>query len=121
MTNIHESSNNERVDRLSTEKGVGDDVHRGSEATFSSPEIAPTYKNDHDLERGIEERPDDTKLGDTVSTESHRKTVAAQELGDDDDDYLPGIVTRTWRRYRPFGHAIIWLLFTAYTSRILNF
>jgi hypothetical protein len=120
MMNIHESPDNERIDRLSTEKGMDDDVHRGSKATFSSPEIVPTYKSDHDLERGIEERPDDTKLGDAASTESHQKTAAAQELGDD-DDYPPGMVTRTWRRYRPFGHAIIWLLFTAYTSPILNF
>lgn len=119
MMNIHESPDNERVDRLSTEKGMGDDVHRGSEATFSSPEIAATYKNDHDLERGIEERPDDTKLGDTASTESPHKTVAAQET--EHEDYPPGIVTRTWGRYRPFGHAIIWLLFTAYTCPILNF
>lgn len=118
MASAHESPANEQVDRLSTAKvHTGDDVHRGSETTFFSPEIAPVYKNDIDLERGIEKRPDDTKLGDTASTESPQKVAAPQEI-EDDEDYPPGIVTRTWRRYRPFGHAIIWLLLTAYTRHI---
>ena len=100
---------------------VRDELYRGSGATFS-PEIAPAYKNDNaysheiDLERGNEKLPRETKLVDSSSTETPRKAGATDEIGDDEEEYPPSWVTRTWRKYRPFGHAIIWLLVTAYSS-----
>jgi len=113
--------------KLSSEKlrsgertATDDETHRGSDATFS-PEIAPAYKNDNayshdiDLERGNEKIPGDTKLVDSSSTESPRKVGATDEIGGDEEEYPPGWVTRTWWKYRPFGHGIIWLLVTAYS------
>ena len=118
MATHRESS--DAMDKLSsTEKlHVSNDVsHRESETTFSPPEITPAYKNDIVLERGIDKIPEDeTKLADNASTESLRKIGGAQET-DDDEGYPPGIVTRAWQRYRLFGHAIIWILLTAYDSK----
>lgn len=113
--------NDNEDNRLSTEKlpESSRDVHRESETTFSSPEIVPAYKPDVDLEPGIEKRPDNNKLADNASTESPQKVGGPQEI-EDDEDYPPGFVTRTWRRYRPFGHAIIWLLLTAYIFQLQN-
>ena len=115
----------QRVDRtLSTEKvssgertPIRDETHRASDAIFS-PEIAPAYKNDKaynheiDLERG-ERLPGETKLADSSSVESPGKIGATDKIGED-EEYPPSWLTRTWRKYRPFGHAIIWLLVTAY-------
>ena len=119
-THREDSSANQSMDKLSGMEKLRESneiSHQGSETTFPPPEITPAYKNDDDLERGIEIIPEDeTKLADNASAESLRKIGGAQET-DDDEGYPPGIVTRTWRRYRPFGHAIIWLLLTAYDSR----
>jgi hypothetical protein len=116
----------QRVDRrFSTEKvssgermPIRDETHRASDATFS-PEIAPAYKNDKaynheiDLERGDERLPGEIKQVDSSSMESPGKIGATDEIGED-EEYPPSWLTRTWRKYRPFGHAIIWLLVTAY-------
>lgn len=128
MESNHETQVTEqRVDRtLSPEKVVSDErmptrdeSHRVSDAIFS-PEISPAYKNDKaynheiDLERGNEKLPGETKLADSSSMESPSKIGAIDENGED-EEYAPGWMTRTWRKYRPFGHAIIWLLATAYS------
>jgi len=105
---------------LSTEKvGTGgrmpirDETHRVSDATFL-PEIAPAYNHEIDLECGNEKLPGETKMADSSSMESPSKIGAAHEIGED-EEYPPSWVTRTWRKYRPFGHGIIWLLVTAYS------
>jgi hypothetical protein len=89
---------------------------RGSEAMIS-PEVAPRYKHDPETAGDIEKGEARSKLEETLSTESrpkHGDTTEYQE----DDEYEPGIVSRYWRKYRPFGHAIIWLLVTAYLQKI---
>ena len=114
LTHNHDSPADEHINGLSTERlHTDNDVHRGSETTFSSPEIAPAYKNDPDLERGIEKLQGGNKLAEISSTESPQKVSGAEDV-QEHEEYPPGVVTRIWRRYRPFGHAIIWLLLTAY-------
>lgn len=86
---------------------------RGSETTISQ-EVAPPYKNNSptDIERGNEAL---YKLNRTSSTDSPPKRLPAEELASSsDEDLPPSRLTLLWRRYRPFGHAIIWLLVTAY-------
>src|SRR5215471_13330944 len=100
-------------DRLSTENFYrNNDIRRGSETIFSLPDITPSYQNDPDLERGIEKLRRDNALEEIPSTESHKG--GGTEDVKDQEEYRPGAVTRVWGRYRPFGHAIIWLLLTAY-------
>ena len=87
---------------------IGGSVHRGSEPTFPS-DIARVYKNDIDGEQGVVKRRSDPKL---------IKTSSTTEMGDaegirDEDEYEVGFIARYWCKYRPFGHAIIWLLLTA--------
>jgi concentrative nucleoside transporter, CNT family len=113
LTHNHDFLADERINGLSTE-GIhaANDVHRGSETTFPSPEITPAYKNNPDLEQGIEKLQGANRLAEVSSTES-QKVGGAKDV-QEHEEYSPGAVTRIWCRYRPFGHAIIWLLFTAY-------
>jgi hypothetical protein len=90
---------------------------RGSEATIS-PEVAPKYKHDPETAGDIEKGEGGSKLEETSSTESRPKHGDTNEYNEDDDVYEPGIVSRYWRKYRPFGHAIIWLLVTAYVQKM---
>jgi hypothetical protein len=94
---------------------IGSRATPGSAETIS-PAVAPKYKQDHetiDIEKG--EGP--SKLEETSSTESPPQHGAINEYNEDDGVYESGIASRFWRKYRPFGHAIIWLLATAYASR----
>jgi concentrative nucleoside transporter, CNT family len=114
LTPSHKFPADELVNRLSTEKlHTDNDVHRGSGTIV--PEIGPAYKSETDLEQGIEKLPEDNKFEEISSAES-QKVGGAGDI-QEHEEYRPGVVTRIWRRYRPFGHAIIWLLLTAY---ILN-
>jgi hypothetical protein len=92
---------------------VAGDKHHSSEGGFS-PEITPTYERDIDLEHGIEKRRAEFPLAEKSSIDSPPKIEPGEEIEQEDEEDQPGIVTRYWRKYRPFGHAIIWLLFTAY-------
>ena len=127
MESNHETQQTEpRSDhKLSTERpgssdpaATREETHHGSDAAFP-PTIVPAYKNDQiynhesNLEVGNEKLPDETKLVDSSSIESARKIEATDEIGGE-DEYPPSWMTRTWRKYRTFGHVIIWLLVTAY-------
>ena len=87
-------------------------VHRGSEPTFHS-EIAHICRNDIDGEQGVVKRRSDPKLINTYSTTEDPPPVGNPERIRDEDEYEVGVTARYWRKYRPFGHAIIWLLLTA--------
>jgi CNT family concentrative nucleoside transporter len=102
------------VTRNSDEKG---ERHSGgprpSEATVSH-DIAPRYKSDPDIEEDIE-KGNVAKSGDSSSEELPRKVVPNEDLRNEEEvDDEPGVIKTYWRRYRPFGHAIIWLLVTAW-------
>ena len=86
---------------------------QGSETTISQ-EVAPPYKNNSptDIERGNEAL---YKLNRTSSTDLPPKRLPAEELASSSaQDLPPSQLTLLWRRYRLFGHTIIWLLVTAY-------
>lgn len=87
---------------------------RPSERTLSH-DIAPKYKADPDIEEDIE-KGKVAKSGDTSSEEQlPRKIVSNEDLRNEEElDDEPGAIKTYWRRYRPLGHAIIWLLVTAY-------
>lgn len=82
-----------------------------------SPAVAPKCKQDFEKTGDIEKGEGGSKLEETSSTESPPQHGAINEYNEDDGVYEPGITSRFWRKYRPFGHAIIWLLATAYASR----
>lgn len=92
---------------------VVDDKHHSTEGAFS-PEIEPIYENDIDLERGMEKRRADIPFAERSSIESRLKIDPGEEIQQEDEEDQPGVATRYWIKYRPFGHAIIWLLLTAY-------
>jgi hypothetical protein len=80
--------------------------------------IAPIYKNDLEIEKDME-KGNVTKMGDSSSEELTHKIASTEELKNEDEgDDEPGLVKRYWLRYRPLGHAIIWLLVTAYIPSI---
>ena len=94
------------AEQLATDKGNA--IHRGSE-DLVGPEIVPKYQHDNDLETAIETKiPEKRRL----SEEFPQKIDATEEIPSD-EEYQPGFITGYWRKYRPFGHAIIWLLVTA--------
>lgn len=53
----------------------------------------------------------------------HRLWILRGRIGStetvEDEDYPPSAFTRYWRTYRPWGHAAIWLLVTAYSPKLL--
>lgn len=95
---------------------AGSQSNPGSEGAVSAP-VAPKYKQDPETTGDLEKGDNGSKLEETSSTESHPRHGAINEYHEDDDVYESGIASRYWRKYRPFGHAFIWLLVTAYTSR----
>jgi hypothetical protein len=97
-----------------SEYKVADNTHRASEITMTSTsDTAPRYKNEsEDLEKDVDRK--ERKLADTSSFDSPQKSGRAEELDVDEDELEPSAFTRYWRKYRPFGHGIIWLLVTAY-------
>jgi hypothetical protein len=123
MEDKHEPTVEGMIERRSSEKfnfEGQEQEHRGSEARVSQ-EIGPAYKNEMDPERDVEKgQPSDSKMAETSSMDSPQKVGATEEIGVDEDEYEPGFVTRYWRRYRVFGHAIIWLLLTAYSLKVTS-
>jgi len=85
---------------------------RGSEVPS---ETTPKYHADEAEKINLEEGGtvgNDGRLGDNESATSSPKEGNVMKAQDED---LPaGGFTGIWRRYRPWGHAIIWLLCTAY-------
>jgi hypothetical protein len=101
------------VTRSDGKKGEGySGAPRESEAT-GSHDIAPKYKSDLDIEEDME-KGKVAKLGDSSSEELPRKIATEEDLRNEEEvDDEPGLIKTYWRRYRPLGHAIIWLLVTA--------
>lgn len=99
--------------RSEGEKGEGySRAPRPSETTVSH-DIAPKYKNDPEIEEDME-KGKVAKLGDSSSEELPRKIASEEDLRNEEElDDEPGLIKTYWRRYRPLGHAIIWLLVTA--------
>ena len=93
-----------------------DPVANGPGSETIHRDIAPRYKFDsEDIEKNGDHIPSEAKVAETSSVESPRKIGTAQDNHAEDDEYYePGVITRYWRKYRPFGHAILWLLVTAY-------
>jgi len=90
---------------------VGND-QRGSEATI---EIAPKYHADEAEKINLEERgtvTNDEKLEDNESALSPPKEGNVRKA--EGEELQHGGFARIWHRYRLWGHAIIWLLCTAY-------
>jgi hypothetical protein len=88
---------------------IGSNIHQGLETT----EIARANKGDINRQQGPVKPPSDSKLaGLSSTTESPPQMPAAEEISAE-NEYEPAFITRYWRKYRPFGHGIIWLLLTA--------
>lgn len=88
---------------------IGGSIHQGSETT----EIARANKDDINRQQDLVKTRSDSKLAEmSPTTESPQQMPTAEEISAE-DEYEPGFITRYWRKYRPFGHAIIWLLLTA--------
>lgn len=87
---------------------IGGSIHQGPDT-----EIAQASKGDINRQQGLVKPPFDSKLaGLSSTTESPQQMPAAEEISAE-NEYEPGFITRYWRKYRPFGHGIIWLLLTA--------
>jgi hypothetical protein len=84
----------------------------GSELTINNENSAPRYKDEAgtDLEKGDD---GEYKLRDVQSTASPTKGIPSEEVPSVEYEIEPSRLTLLWRRYRPFGHALIWLLVTA--------
>jgi hypothetical protein len=89
--------------------------HRGSEIAITQG-VAPRYINKNnsteDIEKGVDSGADG-KLPEKSSLDSPQRIGSTETV--EDDDYPPSVFTRYWRTYRPWGHAAIWLLVTAYS------
>jgi hypothetical protein len=108
--------NHESAGRL-TEGKVGESsgLPRISEASVSTRDIALNSKNDREeRERDIEKGNPTTKLAERSSEDLTNKVLSTENEEELEDE--PGVIKRYWRGYRPLGHAIIWLLVTAYDS-----
>ena len=101
------------VTRSEGEKDQGySGAPRQSETTVSH-DIAPKYRSDPDIEEDME-KGKVAKLRGSSSEELPRKIAAEEDLRNEEEvDDEPGLIKTYWRRYRPLGHAIIWLLVTA--------
>jgi hypothetical protein len=116
MENRPAETQAENLDVVPHEKlNTGSRAAPGSAAGIS-PAVAPKCKQDFEKTRDIEKGEGGLKLEETSSTESPPQHGAINEYNED-GVYEPGLASRFWRKYRPFGHAIIWLLATAYASR----
>jgi len=90
---------------------VGNDQHR-SEATI---EITPKYSTDRAEKINLEDGgtgANDEKLEDNESGTSPPEEGIVRKA-EDEELHCPGFV-KIWQRYRLWGHAVIWLLCTAY-------
>lgn len=109
--------NHESAGRLAEGKvGESSGLPRISEASVSTRDIALNSKTDREArERDIEKGNPTTKLAERSSEDLTNKVPSTEENEEDLVDE-PGVIKRYWRGYRPLGHAIIWLLVTAYDS-----
>ena len=79
-----------------------------------SREVIPAYDNQQqESDQKIEHGPEDgiRKL----------EGYSAEIKSEDEDKETPGILSRYWHKYRPIWHAILWLLVTAYFSKLENY
>jgi len=108
--------NHESAGRLAEGKvGESSGLPRISEASVSTHDIALNSKNDReDRERDIEKGNPTTKLAERSSEDLTNKVPSTENEEELEDE--PGVIKHYWRGYRPLGHAIIWLLVTAYDS-----
>ena len=97
---------------------INKSAKRESGGTFSEIQVPQAHKSDNDLERGDEKLPSDPEATNAPSLTSNPRTVSGQFIESQDEQYQVGILTQYWQKYRPFGHAIIWLLVTTYADRL---
>ena len=110
--------NHESAGRLANEQvGESSGLARISEASVSTHDVALKSKNDREeRERDIEKGNPMTKLAERSSEDLTKKVPSTEEENEEELEDEPGLIKRYWRGYRPLGHAIIWLLVTAYDS-----
>jgi len=94
-------------------RNINKSTKRESGGAFSEIEVPQAYISDNGLERGDEKLPSDPKATNSLSPASNPRIVSGQFIASQDEQDQAGILTRYWKKYRPFGHAIIWLLVTA--------
>lgn len=95
----------------STKGEFGENGIRSDSENPTDSNIIPSYKTDLDREIGVDQNQSDGKLAEIAWTDPPNNIGGADEIPDDEEE--PGFVTRTWRRYRPIGHTIVWIIVTA--------
>jgi hypothetical protein len=87
--------------------------HKGPQLTLST-EVGPQFKNGSSESEGGKRIETEYKLNEVSSTDSPPR-IPEGESSSEDHELASSLLVLFWRRYRPIGHTLIWMLLTAYS------